>query len=254
MRKPIAKIGVLALVLVLCLATLGIGFAGWTEQITIDGTVDTGEVAVEFAKCQSNDPVMTVPLISKDPISLGSWDYTDWTWSGTRWGYDSANMTAVLQKVDGDSYNNRILLTMGTGYPGYSPSVGYEIKNVGSIPVKVQSVKLVEVSKNGFWDTSVNVDLTPGDDQYVYVTIEEIEGEPYVIATGNVNTNPQYNGDDCISEFSITLSTLTLGTQIEPDGSTFGDLCFRVEPGAEGGITYDFIVEITVCQWNAYGE
>ncbi len=38
------RITILAMVLVLCLAALGIGYAKWTDEITIKGTVDTGTV------------------------------------------------------------------------------------------------------------------------------------------------------------------------------------------------------------------
>ena len=42
------KIAVLALVLVLCLAAVGIGYAKWTDSLTINGTVTTAEFGVQF--------------------------------------------------------------------------------------------------------------------------------------------------------------------------------------------------------------
>ena len=42
------KIAVLALVLVLCLAAVGIGYAKWTQSLTITGTADTADFGVRF--------------------------------------------------------------------------------------------------------------------------------------------------------------------------------------------------------------
>ena len=40
------KIGILCLALVLALGSLGIGFAHWSDQLYVEGTVNTGEVLV----------------------------------------------------------------------------------------------------------------------------------------------------------------------------------------------------------------
>ncbi len=42
------KIGILALALVMALGSLGIGYAAWTDTLTIDGTINTGTVDLEI--------------------------------------------------------------------------------------------------------------------------------------------------------------------------------------------------------------
>jgi len=42
------KTGLLVMALVLALGTLGVGYAAWTDTITIDGTVNTGDVDLEI--------------------------------------------------------------------------------------------------------------------------------------------------------------------------------------------------------------
>lgn len=42
------KIGLLCLALVLALGSLGVAYAGWTDTITIDGTVNTGNVDIDI--------------------------------------------------------------------------------------------------------------------------------------------------------------------------------------------------------------
>ena len=43
-------VGTLFIVLVIMLALLGVGYALWSETLTISGTVSTGEVDVEFSQ------------------------------------------------------------------------------------------------------------------------------------------------------------------------------------------------------------
>lgn len=45
MRK---KIGLLSLTLVLTLGAIGIGLAKWSDTVTIEGTVNTGTVCLDF--------------------------------------------------------------------------------------------------------------------------------------------------------------------------------------------------------------
>ncbi len=42
-RNPFARAGILCLALVLGLGAMGVGYAHWTDTLTIDGTVTTGE-------------------------------------------------------------------------------------------------------------------------------------------------------------------------------------------------------------------
>ncbi len=44
------KITILAMVLVLCLGAIGVGYAAWTDEVQIDGTVTTGSVDLEVVR------------------------------------------------------------------------------------------------------------------------------------------------------------------------------------------------------------
>ena len=43
MRKGFGKLGFICLALVICLAGMGVGYAAWTDTVTIEGTISTGE-------------------------------------------------------------------------------------------------------------------------------------------------------------------------------------------------------------------
>jgi predicted ribosomally synthesized peptide with SipW-like signal peptide len=47
------KIGILCLALVLAVGSLGIGYAAWTDTLTIDGTVNTGTVDIDLYELSS---------------------------------------------------------------------------------------------------------------------------------------------------------------------------------------------------------
>jgi hypothetical protein len=70
------KIGLLCMALVLALGMLGVGYAMWKDEVTIEGTVNTGTVEIEIVELSetyvyknvtSRDMVMSpVPLVGAD--------------------------------------------------------------------------------------------------------------------------------------------------------------------------------------------
>ena len=66
MKKKALPVGTMFLMLVIALALLGVGYALWSETLTITGTVQTGEVDVEFSQhpveeCIDINGVLTCP-------------------------------------------------------------------------------------------------------------------------------------------------------------------------------------------------
>jgi len=62
------KIGLICLALVMALGGLGVGYAMWSDTLTITGNVNTGEVVVEFTSQYDNDDSHQL-----DPKEAGSW-------------------------------------------------------------------------------------------------------------------------------------------------------------------------------------
>ena len=48
MRKGFGKLGLICLALLICLAGMGVGYAAWTDTVTIEGEVNTGELDYGF--------------------------------------------------------------------------------------------------------------------------------------------------------------------------------------------------------------
>ena len=221
------KIGILALALVLALGSLGIGYAMWSETLTIEGDVSTGEVSVRIDSQYDND---INPEL--DPCEPGSWDVAATpVWVGNRYSKNVAQTTSVYDQVDGEW--GKIIIT--NGYPSYWGSVIWDVHNDGTIPVQLWSVTLTELSfgVDTVWTGAFALDI--GTRYYVDAD------KPLIDETLDA-------GDD----FSFILSCLDC-CQIDPMASGdvgYIDVTVHVEQDAQQKSIYDFTIEFVFAQWN----
>ena len=101
-HKP-ARVGVLFMSIVVMLAMVGVGSALWSEVMDISGTVQTGDVNVEW--------------------SLGLIEENDH-------GKDVAACDAVLTE-------NFLEIVIGGGYPSYECWIPFDVHSVGTVPVHI---------------------------------------------------------------------------------------------------------------------
>jgi hypothetical protein len=100
------KIGLIAIIVVLALGIIGVGYAAWSQTLNANATLNTGSYIINFASSPTPSPTTGTGTISASA-------------SGT-------TMTVGLN----------------TGYPGFSGTVNYTINNTGTIPAKVTSITL----------------------------------------------------------------------------------------------------------------
>lgn len=114
-------VGVLALLLVLALASVGVGYGLWSDVLRISGIVHTGEVNAH----------LSLGEIIEDEAE----------------GKDVATCTAELQEgpleTDGDRGPDRVLVRIENGYPSYVCQVFVDVTNDGTIPIKVERPNLL---------------------------------------------------------------------------------------------------------------
>jgi hypothetical protein len=100
--------------LMIALMVAGLAYAMWDKTLFIDGTVNTGEVDAVFTTATCNDDGI-------DP------------------GYDkdvaSCSVTGIGEQT--------LVVTITNGYPCYTCTLSFTIDNIGTIPVKVQSLTVV---------------------------------------------------------------------------------------------------------------
>ena len=115
------KFGLLLLAVVLALGSLGVGYAMWSEDLFINGTVNTGEVDWEFyniyypaepPECTQDDNGID-PGNTKDVGSTG-WVFTD---------------------SDGDGDYDTLTITVTNGYPYYRNHLSTWVHCNGTVPI-----------------------------------------------------------------------------------------------------------------------
>jgi hypothetical protein len=124
MSKKALPVGTMFLVLVIALSVLGVGYALWSETLTIEGNVQTGEVDVAIAdatvaECVDVNGVLTCP----EPAAKA----------------DAANCTieGVGSTVQGDDGTSLLKVTVTGMYPSYHCKVNFKVKSLGNVPVHV---------------------------------------------------------------------------------------------------------------------
>jgi hypothetical protein len=260
------KIGILAMCLVLALGAIGVGFAKWSETLEIDGIIETGWVDVQLSQC-TNDPGPTGLEIgdiyagSLDPSEAGMWveltpETCDSIWDGERYDKNVASTNCVLTQEDrpgpfGDKINtgpNTITVTIENGYPSYWGNLLFDIENIGTIPVKVARVQVVELSiDEESFTLEEPIDLIACETWLVRF----VDGQPEIVPFDEEEQTP----DPELYEFSIHLSMLEYPVQIDPPeveqgNVVYGDIDVHILQSAVEDTIYDFTVEIECIQWN----
>lgn len=115
------KIGLLALAIVLSLGLVGAGFAYWNETLTIEGEAETGELDVVFVTYTGFE---TSPYVSLQPTRL-----LKVFWGGEK--SHTWDLTGVYP-----SFGSGGLFSQHCFFMFYS------MRNVGTIPAKVQSLDI----------------------------------------------------------------------------------------------------------------
>jgi len=102
-RNRFARVGMLSIALLLSLCVMGIGYAGWTDTASIDGTMKMGYIEVELSPGECSDP---------EKISC---------------------------YVSAPSAPHTLVVTL-TNPPAGTYTCVFTITNTGTIPVKIQSI------------------------------------------------------------------------------------------------------------------
>lgn len=127
-------LGLLAILLIVLLAGVGVAYGLWSETLTINGTVQTGDVNVEFTDVNTTegvaiDGVLTIP----EPKEKA----------------EAANCEA---KILNQGTDNEILEITTTGaYPSWHCFVEFNITSTGSVPVHVYKPEPVQGYNNPDW-------------------------------------------------------------------------------------------------------
>jgi hypothetical protein len=229
----------LATGLLVVLAAIGVVNGLWSKNLVINGTVETGDLQVDFTDLsRSADPGL-------DPCtSFGSPDGPD---EGTAPDCpDVPKNVAVTQCFVHPNDDQILVVRIFNGYPSYEGDCEYHFANTGSIPFNVIGA-VVDEGQNLTGcgpDTNTGPAVVVFCDQLKIGYFDNIgeQVDPGEDESGSLIVHVQQPAlqSDCTAETELRDSQTPGG----PDEITVVGLeCTRVQ-------SYEFFIKICVAQWN----
>ncbi len=216
-RRPL-RTGALYMSLLTVLATVGFGYALWSQSLFIKGEINTGAVSAEFVRAftDDDDRVDAVALDSLDtgdcPLPPGSQTSCDPAASGPdpkpRWDKDVGRCDAAVVAPDTG------IVTKKNVYPGYFCTAWFEVMNTGSVPVRIAKA-----------------------------TVKGIPVRPSI-------PRPFDLDGDGADDVAIHLTGFKECQQVDPGTRVLIDIDQEILQGAPQGSTLSYLVEYTLQQWN----
>jgi hypothetical protein len=237
-------VGTLFMILILALATLGVGYGLWAKLLLINGTIETGVVDAIFVNAFTDDDGK-VDLASKDAGDTGSCaeyqhniggscdpsSFGDVNAPPTRYDKDVGHCEAIVD-LEADPTGETLKVTVENGFPSYYCTVWFDILNNGTIPVKIQEL---ELTPNNFTN-----------------------GEQVTVELSHLSCGQQ------IDPAPIELDSISCGgggcPPPEPPSEYVAqaDIHIHVEQDAAQGLTgdsaYTFDAKLLLVQWNEFDE
>lgn len=124
------KIKVLTLVMVMALMIMGVGYAYWTDVLTVDATVNSGKFDVQFVPD-------VVPTDNNKVVFDGSNNFAVGRDVAYVEGGDSAGV--VVSDVAVGQEKDKITLTLQNVYPGCKGDLYFAMANFGTVPAEFET-------------------------------------------------------------------------------------------------------------------
>jgi hypothetical protein len=150
-------LGLLAILLIVLLAGIGVAYGLWAETLTIDGTVNTGEVDVNFGMIDVKE---MVSIDGADPVLESLYP--------SKVGAANCDIEVEFPLADDPTLE----VTVTGAYPSWHCIVDFEIKSVGSVPVHVYLPEADDDEDNPGWAVPECDDIDPVDG---YIQLHENE-------------------------------------------------------------------------------
>lgn len=204
------RIGLLCLAIVLALGTLGIGYAMWSDEVTIEGTVDTGTLRIGIIKAEAS---------SNQTKDVATWELS-FEGAIEEWCSD------VPLSAEPFAYE-KLVVTLNNTYPCFWVDIEFYVGSVGTIPIHITDLEMTDPTD----------ELT-----CVWTNAPGGVGNPqgYFYRTGG---HPE---QDRVLTFTIINLVCQ---QLHECDSDKADLILHVEQPAEQGHEYRFEFKVIGEQW-----
>lgn len=144
------RVGLISLVLVLALGTLGVGYAAWTDTLYISGTVTTGSVEWEFSG---------IPGQGDAGLDWNCFFDLD----GGEWVLMDKDVASTTVAYEAGEEPHHMTVTIDNAYPYYGNHINFAVHGLGSIPLRIWKVEFVV-------DSTV-VETIYDEDEYIYLDL-----------------------------------------------------------------------------------
>jgi len=203
------KIGLLCLALVLALGTLGVGYAMWSDEVIIEGTVDTGTLRLGIVKAKLEELVQDKDVATVDlsfESSIAPWE-CDTPVNAEEFAYE------------------KLVVALNNTFPCLWVDIAFYVGSVGTIPVHITGINITDPSKELTWVWEDEPPRTPCGG-YFYHTGDP-DKEPVITVS--------IGGSVC--------------TQLHWCDWVKADLMIHVEQPAKQNYEYQFEVKVIGEQW-----
>lgn len=146
-----------SLTAVLIFGLMGLGFAMWSDTVSVAASVDTGNVQVGILDVGTNDNILTDKILggTAQNVEDGVLDAMDLGGDPQVLPGENSegkNVASMISENVGDvyfalgttEYYTAITETIDNAYPYYAPTTRFEIASNGTIPVKLDKIHIVE--------------------------------------------------------------------------------------------------------------
>jgi len=231
MNKKI--MGMFAL-LVVALAACGYAYATWVDTLAIKGTVHMGDLIVGILDVKEADD----NEMEKYPGEPNKWVNTV--------EYDLLDSETSVHHTPAVTVYHTMTVKLTVGYPCLDAWVVFDLKNAGTIPVKIKGITVTGK------DTKDVEDLTWVDE----------DTDPTTIVGGLKDPTGQFNLDAIVLNLEVWKlpdyagpddwggKEAPIGSQIHPCTAVPVLLWLNVKQEAEECHTYEFTITIEAAQWN----
>ncbi len=211
------RIGLISLALVLALGALGVGYAAWTDHVTIEGTVDTGSLSIGFLSPRTHVVWdQTGPKKDGEHIATVEIDFEG-----------EIGVKDFLGLGDQTAYE-KLLVTIDGAFPQWETDIAFYIGSMGTIPLHLVDFDIYDPDGvlEFFWVSDPSSGAWSG---YFYA-VDPADPENWIL--------------------TVTVGGINEGDQIHFCDWDKGDLIIELHQPAEQKHTYRFVVEINAIQWN----
>jgi predicted ribosomally synthesized peptide with SipW-like signal peptide len=130
--------------LILAMGSLGVGYAMWSDTVTINGSVDTGTLKLGISKAWYGEPWGECEWYDEGGVGHNCKDV------GSVNAYRAGDiLCSVLYGGVSTAAFERAEFIINNAYPCYRPSIWIDVANCGTIPIHITDIGITAAQVDG---------------------------------------------------------------------------------------------------------